>query len=110
MLGPDKAEAYYSMTHASIPSSLKILYAAWNVFLYCCLASRPCILCGIASIEEDTHKERQSCFIFQNAGPSILTVFSVSNGMVQYTVIVPAAAPMRKVIAVGNCSPGRVEP
>lgn len=37
-------------------------------------------------------------------------VFIESRGIVVYTVIVPAAAPIKKVIAVGSCSPGRVEP
>lgn len=59
------------------PSCLKIFTAQSMLFLYSLLASRLCI-----------------------------RVFTVSKGMVVYTVIVPAAAPSPKVLNTPNFSPG----
>jgi hypothetical protein len=67
--------------NVSTPSFLQIIAAQWKLFLYTLLASKDCIL-----------------------------VFTVSNGIVEYTVTTPAMAPKPKVVKEPSFSPGATYP
>jgi hypothetical protein len=81
-----------------MPSSVNIRYAQWNALRYCVRASNDCILVltTLQVASQQLHHDQEGV--------------SYSSGIVVYTVIRPAIAPIANVRLVGKDWPGRVFP